>query len=161
MTTTDTTLLDSTEPHSGHLYREPANLNVLLIDDDEVDIEGIRRSFAKLGPQTQLTVAKDGLEALAKLRGEGAVRMRRPDLILLDINMPRMTGLEFLRQIRADDKMNDLVVFVLTTSSSQKDIYGAYDLNVAGYMLKSKVGDSFSRAVEFLHTYMQLMELPT
>ncbi len=160
MTTTDTAELESTKPHSSHLYRESAGLDVLLIDDDEVDIEGIRRSFAKFGPKIQLTVARDGLAALAKLRGEGAERIRRPGLILLDINMPRMTGLEFLRQVRADDKLNDLVVFVLTTSSSQKDIYGAYDLNVAGYMLKSKVGDSFSRAVEFLHTYMQLMELP-
>lgn len=160
MTVTETAQSESSNPHSNFLFKKPTGLNVLLVDDDEIDIEGIRRSFAKFGPQTQLTVAKDGLEALTKLRGEGPERIPRPNLILLDINMPRMTGLEFLRQVRNDDKLNDLVIFVLTTSSSQKDIYGAYDLNIAGYMLKSKVGDSFSRAVEFLHNYMQLVELP-
>ncbi len=74
--------------------------------------------------------------------------------------MPRMTGIEFLRHVRADDKLHDLIIFVLTTSSNQRDIFAAYDLNVAGYMLKSNVGDSFVRAVELLRNYAELVVFP-
>jgi CheY-like chemotaxis protein len=129
-------------------------VNVLLVEDDEVDRQAIRRAFKerKIGNPTY--EARDGLEALDVLRGHnGRPRLARPYLILLDLNMPRMTGLEFLEQLRGDAGLRDSIVFVLTTSREEQDRIAAYDLNVAGYMLKSDVGQSFIDAVTMLEHY--------
>ena len=140
-------------------YRE---VTVLVVDDDDVDVEGIRRAFRKRRIGNRLKVAGDGLDALEQLRGSGnhTEPLPRPLLVLLDINMPRMNGLEFLREIRADDALRDLVVFVLTTSADQGDLYEAYNLNVAGYMLKSEVGESFRDAVDLIEHYWRIVEMP-
>lgn len=133
-------------------------VNVLLVDDDEVDVVTVRRAFERKRIANRIYVAKDGIDALDLLRsGEIA----RPILILLDINMPRMNGLEFLREMRADPRHHNHVVFVLTTSSDQSDIFDAYELNIAGYMLKNEVGDGFVDAIGLIESYWRIVELPT
>lgn len=137
-----------------------SDIHVLVVDDDEVDVESLRRSFTRRRIANPVHVASDGVVALQMLRGESGHRtLPRPLIVLLDINMPRMNGLEFLRVIRADDKLKDLVVFVLTTSADQRDLHEAYSLNIAGYILKSDAGDSFLDAIDLLDHYWRIVEL--
>ncbi|MFK8017338.1 MAG: response regulator [Gammaproteobacteria bacterium] len=138
---------------------EKKAINILLVEDDEVDVESVMRSLRRHRIANRVTVARDGLEALEILRGEADQTVRRPVIVLLDINMPRMNGLEFLRVVRGDKDLRDLVVFVLTTSSNQQDIYTAYDLSVAGYMLKDDVGEGFHEAVHLIDHYWRVVEL--
>ncbi len=130
-------------------------VNILLVEDDEVDIENVRRALRKRKIANPLFVARDGLEALELLeRGQ----VTAPVMILLDINMPRMDGLEFLKRIRKDDQHKNHTVFVLTTSARQSDLYQAYDLSVSGYMMKSDVGDAFIEALELVDDYWRVIE---
>lgn len=94
-----------------------STVNLLLVEDDEVDVQGLKRAFAKSRIGNPITVARDGIEALEILRGEnGQAKLAKPHLILLDLNMPRMNGLEFLEAIRADEDLKTSVVFMITTS---------------------------------------------
>ena len=137
------------------------SVTVLLVEDNVVDREGVRRAFAKHRIVNPVRDASDGIEALEILRGTaGQPPLPRPFLILLDINMPRMNGVEFLRHLRADDKLRDSVVFVLTTSKSEEDKIAAYDLNVAGYIVKDDVGTGFMRLMNLLDCYWRIVELP-
>lgn len=137
------------------------DFSILLVEDDEVDIMNIKRSFEKNKIANNLHIAHNGLEALKMLRGDN---MPKPDplpkIVLLDINMPKMNGIEFLQEIRKDPELRSLTVFVLTTSNEDQDRWDAYDLNVAGYILKPVGMDKFMGAVSKLHMYWQLIELP-
>ena len=136
-------------------------VNVLLVEDNEIDRECVLRAFARHRIANPVFHASDGLEALEVLRGAaGRAPLPRPYLILLDINMPRMNGVELLRELRADPKLRSSIVFVLTTSSSDQDRLAAYDLNVAGYIIKSDVGPGFIHLVELLQGYWRIVELP-
>jgi CheY-like chemotaxis protein len=136
-------------------------VNVLLVEDNSVDREAVQRAFARLRIANPVHTAVDGVEALAMLRGEdGHAPLPRPYLILLDINLPRMGGLELLKQIRADDKLKDSIVFMLTTSKSDEDRIASYGCNVAGYMVKSEVGAGFLGLVEMLDHYWRVVEFP-
>lgn len=136
-------------------------IQILLTEDDEVDAEALARSFQRANISHQITIARDGLEALDILRGrEGYPRLPTPYLILLDINMPRMNGIEFLAALREDVGLRSSVVFVLTTSDSYEDKIAAYNYFVAGYILKHRAGDSFSELVAMLDQYTQLIEFP-
>jgi len=117
-------------------------VNILLVEDDTIDAKAFMRAMAELKFGNEVVLAKDGVEGLEKLQ-----ELARPNLVILDINMPRMNGLEMLRRIREDSKLHDTIVFVLTTSNDDQDKFEAYNLNVAGYMLKSDMGNSFLRAV--------------
>jgi CheY-like chemotaxis protein len=130
-------------------------VNILLVEDDSIDAKAFMRAMNKLKIGNPVTHAKDGVEGLALLQ-----TLRRPNLVILDINMPRMNGLELLRKIRDDSKLHDTIVFVLTTSNDEKDKFDAYDLNVAGYMLKSDMGNSFVRAVSLVENYWKVIEFP-
>ena len=130
-------------------------VGILLVEDDEIDVKALKRAFKKLRIANPVTVAKDGIEGWATLQN-----MKRPFLILLDINMPRMNGLELLRMIRHDENFHDSIVFILTTSTDEKDKFEAYNLNVAGYMLKSDMGASFIRAIEMIERYWKVIEFP-
>src|SRR5690606_28187762 len=107
-----------------------------------------------------LVVARDGVEGLAHLRGEGVPPLPRPNVVLVDINMPRMNGLEFITEVRKDPVLRDLVVFVLTTSRDEEDRMTAYHLNVAGYIVKSDLAAGFVEAVNMLDCYWHVVELP-
>ena len=133
-------------------------ISILLIEDDEVDIMNVQRAFLKNGMTNPLHIAHNGQEALNMLRGnagEGSLNPR-PTVILLDINMPRMNGIEFLKEIRADESLKSISVFVMTTSNEESDKIEAYKLNVAGYILKPLSFERFIEAVKTLNHYWNL-----
>lgn len=134
--------------------------HVLLVDDDDVDAMAVRRALTANGSGHRLFTARDGLEALAMLRGEGAPQVPRPYLIVLDLNMPRMNGVEFLRELRADPIHGRAIVFVLTTSDAESDKAAAYDAGVAGYVVKARAGRDLDRLVALLAAYRMAVELP-
>ena len=136
-------------------------VNLLLVEDDDVDVMGIQRALQSLKVSNPITVARDGVEALECLRGENSKeKICRPYIILLDLNMPRMGGIEFLDEIRADSELKKSVVFVLSTSSADEDIIDAYDHNVAGYIVKTDPLNSFVDAVRLIDYYWTIVELP-
>ncbi|WP_437778331.1 response regulator [Sorangium sp. So ce1097] len=133
-------------------------LNILLVEDDEVDVMNVRRAFKKNNISNPLWVAGNGVEALEMLRS-GAIPAERR-LILLDLNMPKMNGIEFLRELRADPDLVSTSVVVLTTSNDDRDKVGAFNLNVAGYLLKPVTFLSFVELMAALNKYWRLVELP-
>ncbi len=135
-------------------------IEILVVEDDDIDAKSIQRALAKLRILNTLHRAKDGIEALDLLRDEKAGIIDRPYLILLDINMPRMNGLEFLAELRGDDRLLDSIVFVLTTSKADEDKVAAFNHNVAGYMVKSDLENGFKSAIELLDHYWRIVELP-
>jgi len=138
-----------------------ASLTVLLVEDDDVAAESVQRSLRKAGLQVPVVWAEDGERALQALRGQDPARpVPRPRVTLLDLNMPRMNGFEFLQALRADEALSDDVVFVLTTSDADTDRMRAYHGHVAGYMVKSALGPQFARLAQLLALYHQAMRLP-
>ena len=133
-------------------------LNILLVEDDDVDVMNVRRAFQRAHVSNPLYVASNGLEALDLLRGDTVPLGRR--LVLLDLNMPRMNGIEFLRAIRADDELRSLPVVVLTTSNDERDKVNAYNLNVAGYLLKPVTFADFVDLMAALNKYWMLVGMP-
>jgi CheY-like chemotaxis protein len=133
-------------------------LNVLLVEDDDVDVMNVKRAFKKNHIANPLWVAGNGLEGLEVLRGAEMPRERR--LVLLDLNMPKMTGIEFLRELRADPDLQGTPVVVLTTSDDERDRVEAYNLNVAGYILKPVTFVNFVEAMATLNKYWTLVEMP-
>lgn len=133
-------------------------LNILLVEDDEVDVMNVQRAFRRNNIANPLFVAGNGMEALEMLRSGQIPRERR--LILLDLNMPKMNGVEFLRELRADEELKQTPVVVLTTSNDERDRVGTYDLHVAGYILKPVTFQSFCEAVTTLNRYWTLVEMP-
>lgn len=136
-------------------------VSILLVDDDTVDAMAVRRAFRELGIANPLIEARDGIEALARLRGEdGCAIVPPPLLVLLDLNMPRMGGIEFLDALRGDPALRRTVVFVMTTSAAAADRQGAYDRNVAGYIVKHPPGERFRELIAMLRDYWRVIALP-
>jgi CheY-like chemotaxis protein len=136
-------------------------VNVLLVEDNIVDQEAIVRAFKKHRIANPVHIAVDGIEAVAMLKGtDGREKVPRPYLVLLDLNLPRMNGIELLRKLRGDPELRDSIVFVLTTSKRDEDRVASYDLNVAGYVVKSEVGAEFLRLVEMLEHFWRIVEFP-
>ena len=133
-------------------------VNILLVDDDDVDVKAVVRALKQLKIANPLVRAKDGIEALEMLRSEDQVPL--PYLILLDINMPRMNGIEFLAELRKDSALSSAIVFVLTTSQADEDKMAAYSKHVAGYIVKKQVGDGFMKVMQMLDHYWRVVELP-
>ncbi|MBZ0307501.1 MAG: response regulator [Anaerolineae bacterium] len=121
---------------------------VLLVEDDKIDVMTIQRIFRELHILNPLVVASNGEEALAYLQGADRV-----GVILLDLNMPRMSGLEFLAHVKADEKLKSIPVVVLTTSAHEEDIQRAYALSVAGYMVKPVDYAQFVDMMKNIHGY--------
>ena len=132
----------------------------LIVDDDEVSVMSMERAIRKLRLTNPVEVAHDGQEALELLRRNGASRVRAPFIILLDLNMPRMGGLEFMAQVRQDTDLRDCVVFIMTTSDAPDDIAAAYAQKVAGYIVKDDAVGSMRRAMEMLGVYTRIVRLP-
>ena len=137
----------------------PVPMTILLVEDDEVDVMNVKRAFKKNNISNPLVVASNGIEALAVLRSP-ATDSPRPRIVLLDLNMPRMGGIEFLKEIRQDPELSSLSVFVMTTSNEDSDKIEAFNLNVAGYILKPLSMDRFISAVSTLNSYWTLCEYP-
>jgi len=139
-------------------YRD---VNILLVDDDRVDVMAIKAALEDSKIANPVYVAHDGVRALEMLRGEGnGEKVRYPFLILLDLNMPRMNGIEFLKAIRADDELQDSIVFVLTTSNDDRDKVAAYKHNIAGYLVKSHVGQDFIDLIRLLKDFKIAVQFP-
>jgi CheY-like chemotaxis protein len=143
-------------------YFDMTNLvNILLVEDDEVDIMNVQRAFKKNNINNPLHIVRNGVEALEALLGKNpSMIIPSPRVILLDINMPRMGGIEFLTEIRKHPELRSITVFVMTTSNEESDKIAAYDLNVAGYILKPLSFEGFTSAVAILNHYWQLCEMP-
>ncbi len=142
---------------------EDKNIHILLVEDDEVDVMNVRRAFKKSNIVHPIYIAGNGLEALAILRGSAKIEPAMPQarrLILLDLNMPRMNGIEFLRELRLDESLRSIPVIVLTTSNEDRDKVEAYNLNVAGYILKPVTFSSFVEVMSTLNKYWMLNEIP-
>ncbi|WP_082217646.1 response regulator [Dyadobacter psychrophilus] len=137
----------------------PVPMTILLVEDDEVDVMNVKRAFKKNNISNPLVVASNGIEALEVLRSVSPDRPR-PKIVLLDLNMPRMGGIEFLKEIRQDPELSSLSVFVMTTSNEDSDKIEAFNLNVAGYILKPLSMDRFISAVSTLNSYWTLCEFP-
>ena len=136
-------------------------VNILIVDDDDVSAEAIVRSLRKNALNFPITLARDGMEALQILRREhNDLTIEKPYLILLDLNMPRMNGFEFLQEIRSDNELHDSIIFVLTTSNAESDRTRAYHQNIAGYMVKSAVGPQFTKLANLLDNYRSAIILP-
>ncbi|MEO8722133.1 MAG: response regulator [Sphingobium sp.] len=137
-----------------------SQIDVLAVDDDDITAEMVERAMQKTPGNFRVIPACDGQEALDILRGQSPKIIRRPYIILLDLNMPRMNGFEFLEAVRADRSLKDSVIFIMTTSSSDHDLNRAYSEQVAGYMIKSAIGPQFVRLAVLLHDYARTVSFP-
>jgi CheY-like chemotaxis protein len=138
-----------------------AALTLLVVDDDDVAAEAVVRGMRKHTVDCPVVIAEDGMAALQILRGQHPTRrIAKPYLVLLDLNMPRMNGLEFLRELRSDSQLRGTVVFVLTTSGSDADRARAYQEFIAGYMVKSGLGPQLSGLARFLTEYRAVVLPP-
>ncbi len=136
-------------------------VTILLVDDDMIDVMAVKRSFHELKIVNPVIEALDGVEALEHLRGEnGRDKIVSPYLILLDLNMPRMNGFELLEALRSDEALHSSLVFIMTTSADDEDRLRAYQLNVAGYLLKQHAGERFVEAISMLEHYWRVVEFP-
>ncbi|MGI9329433.1 MAG: response regulator [Gammaproteobacteria bacterium] len=135
-------------------------IKILLVEDDSIDAKAFMRALDQQRISNSVTIARDGVEAWEVLKGKNANEpLGLPYIIVLDINMPRMSGLELLRKIRGDEELRDSIVLVLTTSNDDEDRIKACNLGVAGYMLKSDVGNSCRRAAELVQKYWRVVEM--
>lgn len=135
------------------------DVTFLIVDDDEVAIMGMRRAIKKLALDNPIEEARNGEEALEILRRNDDV-LRRPYLVTLDLNMPRMGGLEFLSEVRNDPALQDAIIFVMTTSDAPNDITAAYAKNIAGYILKDNAFETLKRALSLLDFYSGTVTFP-
>ncbi len=134
----------------------------LIIDDDQVSVLAIKRALKKLKIINPVQVARDGREALDMLKVEmGNAQDLPPYLVTLDLNMPRMNGFEFLEEVRQDPSLHRLVIFVLSTSDAPADVANAYDNNIAGYIVKDNLGDSFVKALDMIDCFSKVVEFPS
>lgn len=133
-------------------------LNILLVEDDEIDVMNVKRAFDRNHITNPLFVASNGLEGLEKLRSGEVPQGRR--IVLLDLNMPKMNGIEFLRELRSDPALAPTPVVVLTTSNNDRDKIDAFNLNVAGYLVKPVTFAEFSELMVTLNKYWTLVEMP-
>ena len=135
------------------------NLNpILLVEDDNVDVMAVERALKDLKIKNQLVRTANGEEALEYLKNNGN---KKPCIILLDLNTPKMNGIEFLKIVKADKTLKKNPVVVLTTSSQQQDIVECFKLGVAGYIVKSIDYANFAKAISTINLYWTLSELPS
>jgi CheY-like chemotaxis protein len=140
---------------------DPKNVQLLHVEDDDICLMGLNRAFKVAKIANPASFAHDGIEALEMLRGtNGRPRLPRPFLILLDLNMPRMNGIEFLQELRKDEELKKSIVFVMTTSDADEDKVKAYNLGIAGYILKSNPANAFLEATALLNIYLRVIEFP-
>lgn len=130
---------------------------ILLAEDDDVDTMTVKRALKEIEVTNKLVHVTNGEEAVEYLRGDGD---EKPCIILLDLNMPKMNGIEFLKLVKADDLLKRIPVVVLTTSREERDIVDSYALSVAGYIVKPVDYWKFVEAIKTIRLYWTLSELP-
>jgi len=149
-------------------HTEP-KMNILIVDDNEIDVMALKRAFSSANIDNPIHVAVDGVEAFEILRGKnGKKKLQKPYVILLDLNMPRMNGHEFLEAIRGDDELANTIIFVLSTSAAEDDIEAAYKHKIAGYIVKENsgyvvkedAGSNLIEAISMLESFWGVVQLP-
>jgi CheY-like chemotaxis protein len=131
------------------------------VEDDDGDARAVERAFTKARIANPILRAIDGVEAIEFLRGtNGKTKLRRPYLLLVDLNLPRVNGIQLIEAIRADPELHDAVIFVLTTSNRAEDKQAAHALNVTGYILKENAGEDFLRLFSLVDSYWRIVEMP-
>ncbi len=140
-----------------------AKTTLLLIEDGEADQQLVARALQSAKIKTDLYIVDNGEDGLAFLRGDGKHSgSPRPDLILLDLNLPRIDGKQVLREIRADEKLREIPVVMLTTSSEERDIVESYRLGVNAYITKPMEAHDFMDSVQKLEEFwFDLVLLPS
>src|SRR4030042_4409943 len=131
---------------------------ILLIEDDDVAVRTVKRAIRDLKVTNQLVSIGDGEEAIEYLRTENTTK---PCIILLDLNMPKMDGAEFLKIVKADKALKKIPVVILTTSNSDRDVIESFELGAAGYMVKSVDYEKFVETIRAINLYWTLSKLPS
>jgi CheY-like chemotaxis protein len=144
-------------PPSHSTYPPTREATLFIVDDDDIDVMALKRALSKLRIANPVIRARDGQEAMEMLRAD---QVPAPYIILLDLNMPRMGGLEFLQTIRADAALTHSVIFVLTTSRADEDLISAYRAHIAGYLLKDQMEERFLEVIQLIENYWRVVELP-
>lgn len=143
------------------MQRRTREAKFLIVDDDKVSVMAMQRAMRKLKIVNDTDICIDGQDALEFLQKTAQQTIGLPPyIVMLDLNMPRMGGLEFLDAIRADPKLTQVVVFVFTTSDTPDDVRSAYSRHVAGYIVKENPSETFSAALDMLESYSRIVELP-
>jgi CheY-like chemotaxis protein len=143
------------------LTSDSKELNILLVEDDDGDAKAVQRAFRESRIANPIVRAVDGVEALEILRGDnGRAKLASPYLLLVDLNMPRMNGIQLVKALREDQALHHAIVFMLTTSKRDQDKTAAYDLNVAGYIVKQKAGEDLTNLASLVDGYWRIVELP-
>lgn len=130
-------------------------LNVLLIEDDTIEVMKLNRTITKLKLNHKIVIANNGEEALNTLN----VKNFLPDIILLDLNMPKMNGIEFLSILKSDENLRHIPAIILTTSKNQKDLLECYKIGIAGYVLKPLKYEDYILKIQNLLDYWSCNEL--
>lgn len=130
-------------------------LKILFIEDDLIETMKMNRTIKRLKAHHDIREAKNGEEALLALKDENEL----PDIILLDLNMPKINGIEFLGILKADDKLKYIPTIVLTTSNNRKDVLECYKIGIAGYVLKPLKYEDYVSKLEKLLSYWSINEL--
>ncbi len=134
-----------------------ATISILLVEDDAVDVMTIKRAFSDINITNPVKVCENGIKALEYLQNP---ENEFPGIILLDLNMPKMNGIEFLQEIKKDHILKLIPVVVLTTSKEEQDKFETYELGVAGYMIKPVDYLQFVETIRTIHLYWTISELP-
>jgi len=136
-------------------------VTILVVEDDDLDFKAFQRALKEVRLANPVVRATDGLEALEILRGEnGHEKINRPYMIMLDLSMPRMGGLEFLDEIRIDPDLTGSIVFVLTSSASDYDVTEAYKRHIAGYITKGSPENGIEEAIKMIDHFWRVVEFP-
>jgi CheY-like chemotaxis protein len=134
--------------------------NLLLVEDDYLDTMIVERTLRKMNVVHKLYIARNGQEALNLLRGRGVEKINPlPSIIMLDINMPKMNGIEFLSELRSDEALKDIKVFVMTTSDQEQDKIASQELGVSGYIIKPLNLSYSSASKDNFNLFIDLMNL--
>ncbi len=139
----------------------PNPIRILLVDDDDGDAKAVERTFLKARIANPIVRARDGVEALEILKGtDQQLRIQPPYMLLVDLNLPRMNGIQLVTAIREDPGLRETIIFMLTTSNRAEDKQSAYSMNVTGYILKEKAGEDFLKLFSLVDSYWRIVEMP-
>ncbi|MBU1299707.1 MAG: response regulator [Bacteroidetes bacterium] len=130
---------------------------ILLVEDDQVDVMTVKRALKDIHVTNKLDIAVNGAEALEFLRNS---KKEKPCIILLDLDMPKMNGIEFLKIVKQDERLRRIPVVILTTSEEEQDMVNSFNLGVAGYMLKPVGYHQFVETARAIDLYWTLSKLP-
>lgn len=131
--------------------------SILLVEDDAVDVMTVKRCFKQLKISNRLVIAENGEEAISLLASQDSLM---PGIILMDINMPKMNGLELLQHLKSSDGLKKIPVVMLTSSKEDSDVNYCFELGVAGYMVKPVEYEAFVDIIELLCGYWSKSEVP-